>query len=127
MSTEKEVRTGGIESKLDGVASFYVFISVIALIVCIVVSQSDTYQKTGLSVFLIAVGIGALAQGIIAWILFQAGAEVIRLLKKLNGLPYAGTISETKGVEEGFECPECHASVAADAKVCPKCGGKFDE
>lgn len=127
MSEQKVVHTGGIESKLDGVAIFYIFISIIALIACIVVSQSDASQKTGFSVLWIAIGIGALAQGVIAWILFQAGAEAIRLLKKLNGLPYAGVISETKGSEEYFECTDCHTRVSSDANVCPKCGAKFDD
>ncbi len=87
MPENNEVRSGGIESKLDGVGGLYLFVSVLALIACIVLSQTDAYQKTGLSILLIAIGIGALAQGIIAWILFQAGGEIIRLLKKLNGLP----------------------------------------
>lgn len=127
MPKEKDVRTGGIESKLDSVAGFYIFVSVIALVACIVLSQSDAYARSGLSVFLIIIGILALLQGIIAWILFRAGGEVIRLLKKLNGLPYAGFISETEGSEEGFECSECHSPVSADAKVCPKCGAELDE
>ena len=62
---------------------------------CIVLSQTDAYQKPGLSILLIAIGIGALAQGVIVLILFHAGAEVIRLLKKLNDLPFAGVISKT--------------------------------
>ena len=133
MSDEKSYHTGGIESKLDGVATYYLIMSIFALVGCIVISQTDVYQKTGLSALIIGLGLGALAQGVIAWIMFQAGAESIRILKKLNGLPYAGSISEAKAVSEvsapgeGFECTICHTDVPADAKVCPKCGAKFDD
>ncbi len=41
--------------------------------------------------------------------------------------PSAGIISETKSSAASFECSDCHADVLADAKVCPKCGVKFDE
>jgi transcription initiation factor IIE alpha subunit len=32
----------------------------------------------------------------------------------------------TDKAEGGFVCSECGADVPADAKVCPKCGEKFD-
>lgn len=38
------------------------------------------------------------------------------------------SLSKAMGLEkeEGFVCSECGADVPADAKVCPKCGEKFD-
>jgi hypothetical protein len=38
------------------------------------------------------------------------------------------SLSKAMGLEtdEGFVCSECGADVPAEAKVCPKCGEKFD-
>ena len=127
MPEQKQPRTGGVEGKLDGAGSFYLFLSIIALAVCIYLSQDDAVKKIGLSSLWIGLGIGALAQGIVFWILFQAGAEVIRLLKKLNGLPYGGTISETAGEGSEYKCTDCGAPVTPDSKFCTQCGTKFDE
>jgi hypothetical protein len=122
---ERKERTGGIESKLDGVAVFYLVLSILALIVCLVMSQDEVIKKIGFSSFLIAIGIGATVQGIVFWILFRADAEVVRLLKKLNGLPYAGSISETVGETASYVCTDCGAQVSVIDKVCTQCGSKL--
>jgi hypothetical protein len=127
MSEQKHMRTGGVEGKLDGVGTFYLIISIIGLIGCIILSQDKLIKQTGLSDFWIALGIGAIAQGIIFWILFKAGAEVIRLLKKLNGLPYGGEISETIGDWAEYTCTDCGSPVSPDSKFCTQCGANFEE
>jgi hypothetical protein len=126
MSEESKIRIGGIESKLDSVAGILLLLSIIFLVAYIIFSLSHKYQDTGLSMILFGFGVVGLFQGIIAWVIFKAGADVIRLLKKLNGLPFAGVISATKPQNvTGYECTECHAPVAPDATACPKCGTKF--
>jgi len=127
MSENQQTRTGGIESKLDGVGIFYLVISIIGFVAFIILSQSEPIKQTGLSSFWIGLGIGVIAQGIIFWILFEAGAEVIRLLKKLNGLPYGGKISETYGNGTEYTCTECGTPVAPNAKFCTNCGVNFEE
>lgn len=127
MTGQKQIRTGGVESKLDGVGAFYLIISILGLIGCIIISQDETVKQTGLSSFWIALGLGAIAQGIIFWILFKAGAEVIRLLKKLNGLPYGGEISETEGDGAEYNCTDCGAPVSQDSKFCTQCGANFEK
>lgn len=127
MSEQQQVRTGGIENQLDGVGIFYLIISIIGLIACIILSQDETIKQTGLSSLWIGLAIGVIAQGIIFWILFKAGAEVIRLLKKLNGLPYGGVISETYGSGTQYTCTECGTPVAPNAKFCTNCGVSFEE
>ena len=121
----KKERTGGIESKLDGAATFYLVLSILALIVCLVMSQDEVTKKIGFSSFWIGIGIGATAQGILFWILFRAGAEVVRLLKKLNGLPYAGSISKTEGETPSYVCTDCGAQVSLIDKLCTQCGSKL--
>jgi DNA-directed RNA polymerase subunit RPC12/RpoP len=127
MSEQQQTRTGGIENQLDGVGIFFLIVSIIGLIVCIILSQEETIKQTGLSSFWIGLGIGVVAQGIIFWILLKAAAEVIRLLKKLNGLPYGGIISETYGSGTQYTCTECGTPVAPDAKFCTNCGVNFEE
>ncbi|MBI4548040.1 MAG: hypothetical protein HY707_08675 [Ignavibacteriae bacterium] len=150
MSEKKESHVGGIEGKMDVVATFYFGISISLLVICLIVSAFESSQKTGLSVFWLALGLISIAQGFISWILFRAGAEIIRLLKRLNNLPYGGEISRSKAapssiqkepqqvnkfvlIEErtsskkvdSFFCNECKTEVPADATECPKCGTIF--
>ena len=122
----KQPRTGGVESKLEGVATLYLVLSIIGLLACVVISQGDAVKSGGLSSFWIGLGVAALLQGIVFWILFEAGAEVIRLLKKIAGLPYAGRISETDGGGESFSCSDCGAPVSVIDKFCTQCGSKLD-
>ena len=122
----KRTRTGGIESKLEGVATLYLVLSIFVLIGCIFISQGDPAKSLGISSLWIGLGVGALLQGIVFWILFEAGAEVIRLLKKIAGLPYAGRISQTDGDSESFSCSDCGAPVSVIDKFCTQCGSKLD-
>ena len=127
MADQQQNRSGGIESQQEGIGIFYLIISIISLIVCIFLTKDETIKQTGLSSFWIGLGIGVIAQGIIFWILFKAGAEIIRLLKKLNGLPYGGAISETYASVTAYTCTECGAPTAPNAKYCTNCGVSFED
>lgn len=123
-------KDSGVEGRLEGVGTFYIIISIIALIVTLIISQGEQIKNTVLSTLWIAIGISFLAQGIIFMILFQAGAEVIRLLKKLNNLPYSGTISNEKEATvevNDYTCSECGSVVDKNAKYCAACGVKLEE
>ncbi|MHB8581311.1 MAG: zinc ribbon domain-containing protein [Ignavibacteriaceae bacterium] len=118
-------RTGGIESTLEGVGTFYLFSSVIAAIAFIFIALQDNYQKMGLTEVFIIFSIAFLVNGIIFQILFKAAAEVIRLLKRLNGLPYGGLLSVTETDSENDNslfCSECGEQVAIKDKICTQCG-----
>ena len=127
MANEVQPRRGGIEGQLDGVGGFILFLSVVALVVSFVLSQDEAAKKLGLSSLWIVLGIGALAQGIIFWVLFRAGSEVIRLLKKLNHLPFGGSISEAEGGGSEYTCTDCGEPASEEAQFCTKCGSKFTE
>ena len=129
MDEQIQIKTGGIEGKLQGVGNFYLVISIITLVLVAIHSQDTIIKQSGLSSVWMIIGIGALVQGIIFWILFKAGAEVIRLLKKLNGIPYGGIISEINEVENDSEyaCTNCGSTVNKDSKFCPGCGVSFEE
>ena len=117
-------QSNSIESQLDGIGLFIIFISIISAIGLIYLSQDETIKQSGSSVIYIAIGIAIFLQGIIWRIVARAGAEIIRLLKKLNDISYTGLIT---GEDEEIVCSECGAVVMEDAKFCPECGTNLDE
>ncbi|MCO4320696.1 hypothetical protein [Aliidiomarina quisquiliarum] len=54
-----------------------------------------------------------------------AGADILRLLKKQNGLPFGGHIPKTEPICT-FTCSECSATVYESSSSCPSCKAKFD-
>ena len=127
MAETKKVspRTGGIETSLEGVGTLYIVASIIALVGCIIVSQQDIFQKSGISPILIGLGIGLAIQGYIFQTLFKAAGETIRLLKRLNGLPYGGSLSQSEGDGDAFICTDCGEPLAKRDKYCSQCGATF--
>ena len=110
---------GGLESKLDLAA-------VVVIAVGIAFGIAVLFG-TGFTVVLPAVCMVAGAW--IAWVVLRGLAEIVRLQKRANGLPYSGRISET---EEGrlIQCPACDASyfvAVGDPDTCPHCDGKVAE
>lgn len=121
----KKERSGGVESSLESVGIFYFILSIFGLIACMILSNQEETKRIGLSSLWIGIGIAAIAQGIIFSIIFRAGAEIVRLLKRLNGLPYAGSISETTGETKSYLCSDCGAQASVVDKVCTQCGAKL--
>jgi len=121
MSEKNRIGSGGIEGKLEGAGIFYLFISILGLAACIFFSQDEKIKQIGLSSLCFGIGIGVLVQGIVYLILFRAGAEVIRLLKRLNGLPYGGLISKTFGTEEEPQVEISNLENKNDNLICFKC------
>ncbi len=124
-SQKASPRTGGIESSLEVVGIIYIATSIIALVGCIILSQQDIFQKSGLSSLLIGFGIGVAIQGYIFQTLFKAASETIRLLKRLNGLPYGGALSQSDGDGEAFICTDCGEPLTKRDKYCSQCGATF--
>jgi hypothetical protein len=95
------VYSGGIEGNLSGWAMFFLICSVILGVICFIAAgnapkkySSNSWGEDGFSGLWIGVGIGTVAQGIVLYLFLVALAEIIRLLKKQNGLSYSGKISE---------------------------------
>ncbi len=97
---------GGLESSASGLGSFMLGVGIAALLVSMIVA-SNSYSARGLW---IALGIAGFLGGIVWFVVFRAVAEIVRLLKRLNGLTYAGTISQARPIE---------------ATVCSECGGRL--
>jgi hypothetical protein len=103
-------------------------VGIIGLVVCVYISgavtkkdSSDKWGGNGISELWIAIGIVDCIQGIALFIILSGGAEVIRLLKKLNGLTYAGEISKPQE-KTILKCSSCNASVQPDDTMCKFCG-----
>lgn len=104
--------SGGVENKLSGWGVFFMVVGVFGLLIGIFMLLSE--QPMGL-----IIGFGLFLQGMLIKALFDGGAEVIKLLKSSNGLPYTGNIS---GVKYVYKCSACKAEVKANDKTCLKCG-----
>ncbi len=72
-----------------------------------------------------------IASGAVAWLQFHAAGEVIRLLKRLNNLPYQGKISvfTVEGADESevLVCSECGTELTQERGTCPKCGAPLEQ
>lgn len=110
--------SGGTEDKLEKTGFFFAFLSAISLIVGALVGYN-------LNPIWFAVGIIGFIQALIAAIIFEGGADVIRLLKKLNGLPYGGLISTVAPRAIYRRCSVCSCKLSDSDKFCPRCGRVF--
>ncbi len=103
-------------------------------IACIVVASAFFFwlqTQTAVPGIAAIYSVAIVAYGACSWVLFHAGGEVIRLLKRLNNLPYQGKISEltVEHAEEGevLLCSACGSELAQDSGSCPKCGAKLEQ
>jgi hypothetical protein len=91
--------TGGKEGQLEGLGTFFLVAGIVGAAFGLwysgYVTKVESYDDWGdeFSAAWIYISLASLIQGIFFYILLTAGAEVLRLLKKLNGLPYGGEIS----------------------------------
>jgi DNA-directed RNA polymerase subunit RPC12/RpoP len=76
------------------------------------------------------IAVVAFVQGALINTVCKAGGEIIRLLKKSNGLKYSGGISQPTMQLDGvvsYTCAACGASVVPRAQTkCAKCGVEFE-
>lgn len=117
--TEPFRDTEGKEAALPVVARIFLVAGIVASLTGIVVTILTA------SFLWLGLGIASLVACIALYILFDALAEVIILLKKIAGLPSKGTIS---GMKEGTIsiCSDCGSLVYADNVKCPTCNADFE-
>ena len=66
-------------------------------------------------------------RGVVINTLFKAGAEIIRLLKKSNGLKFIGEISQPTAQQDTRRyCSACGEFVYRSQTKCPGCGAEFE-
>jgi hypothetical protein len=131
---------GGREESLTALGRFFLIIGICGFVAAFIAAglvtrgrYGDSWAENGLSGAWITVGIVSLIQGIAANVFSKSFADVIRLLKKQNGLPYGGEISAATPLHQ-FTCSKCGSVaemmlqggnlVAADR--CQNCGVIFE-
>ena len=110
---------GGIERNLDLLSSFF-FITGVVCAVCTVPILASLSFSVGLSLIY---GCGV---AFILCVLLKAASEIIRLLKKLNGLDYDGEISKPE-IRILCSCSLCSGEFSAIDTItaCPHCSAIF--
>ena len=106
---------GGIEGQLDAFGKVILILSFLGaagVVTTAIIAKKSDNREVLLPAIVLALEIGF--PGVVLYLILQAAAEIIRLLKKLNGLPYAGKISEVR--ESG------HSNDRIPAKVKPPDG-----
>lgn len=129
--------TGGRESALSDLGAFFLWVGIIGFIAAVISAGfatreelHESWAENGFSGLWITVGIVSLVQGIAANVFCKAFADILRLLKKQNGVPYGGEISTAKPLYV-YTCSECGADgppwvVDVKSDKCEKCGAAFE-
>jgi hypothetical protein len=118
---------GGIEDTLEDVGGIFLFLGIlggVASIIAAIIAFSDS--EIGVGVDLLCVGFTSIFAGIVNRIFLRAGAEIIRLLKKISGLKFSGKITQPV-VSSGYKCSACNVSVYPSSESCYACGAKFEK
>jgi len=102
--------TGGIESRVEGLGTFFLVLGIIAAAFWVYVAISAARYEV------ISLGILQLSAGLTLWVLFTGIADWIRQAKRLKGLPYGGQILEPNAVTAQV-CSECGSSNFVQTKT----------
>jgi hypothetical protein len=103
---------GGLEGTLTSLGVVLLVIGTVGALAAGSIAF-DPYYKEHDPLWLkmwIAIAVASLVQGVIAFAFFRGMAEVIRLLKKANGLEYGGKVS-VPTVEYQTVCSACGVSL----------------
>jgi hypothetical protein len=115
---------GGSEAALSGLGTFFLVVGVIGALLAFAFAGLNDRNSS----LWITAGVVGLVQGMMTNILCKGFAEIIRLLKKLNGIPFGGHISKATPLYENV-CSECGTSLYDEflpAAKCPKCAVEFE-
>jgi DNA-directed RNA polymerase subunit RPC12/RpoP len=117
---------GGIEDSLENTGGAFAVFGFLGLIAAFGLAANGEGSLAGACCI---AAIVAFVQGALVHKLCKAGAEIIRLLKKSNGLKFSGQISQPTGLLEGalfYVCSACGASVPPSETKCVVCGAEFE-
>ncbi|GEM_PF-4007549 len=130
---KKELYYGGIEDKLSNLGHLILFIGIMGLflgVLCAVeVSGKSPKTATWPNLVLIVFAFISFVVSIFIFILLQAIAEMIKLLKKENKIPYSGVISQPLKKKIVLCCSNCGMpikKIRAFYSKCIYCGEPFE-
>jgi hypothetical protein len=119
--------SGGLEDKLESVGGIFLTLGIaggIGAILGAIKAFNDDQEVMGVE--LLCVAAAFIFAGVVNTNLFDAAAEVIRLLKKLNGLQYSGNITKPQSFEE-HKCSGCGNLLNSTSEHCYECGAKLEK
>jgi hypothetical protein len=125
--------SGGMEDTLEDVGDIFLFLGILggigAIIGAVFAFNND---QAGIGADLLCVGAGLIFASAINRILFKAGAEIVRLFKKLNGLKFSGKITQPNGSEDDIapsseKCSACGNIANKSSEKCTYCGARFEK
>jgi len=124
---KEKIYFGGIEDTLENVGGIFLVLGVLGGIVAIVAACiAFNNSETGIGGDLLCVGFISIIAGAVNRIFLFAGAEIIRLLKKISGLKFSGEITQpTPTVSTYLKCSACGARTYPGHEECLSCGAKF--
>jgi hypothetical protein len=111
---------GGREGTLSAIGSVLVYLGFAGAIVLTFVGMVAKQNILGCLIG----GIFLALNGVVANALLQSFAEVIRLLKKQNGMPYGGSIALVNPVY-AYACSKCGKPQEHAVSRCWSCGESF--
>lgn len=119
LETMKEGKRGK-ESKLDFWGESFLTLSLIAVAgftISGLSNQQSTFYFLAAALFI---------NGFFVFHILTSFGEIIRLLKRLNHLPYNGEISQShQNKAVLYKCTQCEKIVAPDDLICFHCGEKL--
>jgi DNA-directed RNA polymerase subunit RPC12/RpoP len=113
-----------VGERLEIAADLFLWVGLIGGGVALVAALGTSMDEGGHPGTWVIVGVAAIVQGVVAWLLFRAGAEVIRLLKQINRSRFTGKITQ-RSVQRSHKCSLCGATVAPAQAKCFRCGAEF--
>ena len=117
MATKIETRkrtSGGSEARLEGAAFNVAVLGFCLTLILCILFQFGALIPAGIVVMMSVIG----------YYLFKALADIIRLLKKIAGMPYSGDIASGPQVSV-YKCSDCNAVLRSGLK-CDSCGAAID-
>lgn len=117
---------GGLEATVSGLGTILLLLSIVGSLTVLLASTNaffDDSANNGFPAVWVIVAMAALFQGIVAFVILRALAEVVRLLKKVAGVPYGGRISTPRSE---IVCSDCHTPVEAWRSKCRNCMADFE-
>ncbi len=125
---------GGIEDSISKFSYFFLILGIagfsIGVLTAIVEVIVGPKASAGELFFLKLISFGILSIGITMFIIFQAVAETIRLLKKQNSLPYSGIVSTPTSKKLVICCSNCNKPIKRLRFIrsrCAYCGQYFEK
>lgn len=114
--------TGGSEGLISGLGKFFLISGIVTSLAFFLISAWTDFTFTA---FWGIAGLVTFVQGLILYALCIAFSDVIRILKKQNGINYSGTISEVVP-EFAVACSDCDMLVDNTETSCPSCKAAFN-